>query len=82
MEMPVEAYDEAAVGKCLDDRSVEFAEAYLELHSTKQYPERVLISDRVAGISCISPRPPSITTGRPPTSSARRRAASWRSGMA
>jgi hypothetical protein len=82
MEMSVEAYDEAAVEKWLDDRIVEFAEAYLELHSTKQYQERVLVSDPVAGISRIWPRRPSITTGRPTTSSARRRAASSRSGMA
>ena len=51
LEMPLEAYDEAAVGKWLDDRIVEFANAYLELHSTKQYQERVMVSDTVAGIS-------------------------------
>ena len=51
MEMPLESYDEAAVGKWLDDRIVEFANAYLELHSTKQYQERVMVSDTVAGIS-------------------------------
>ena len=51
LEMPLEAYDEAAVGKWLDDRLVEFANAYLEMHSTKQYQERVMVSDTVAGIS-------------------------------
>jgi len=51
MEMPLEAYDEAAVGEWLDDRIVEFANAYLELHSTKQYQEKVMVSDTVAGIS-------------------------------
>jgi len=51
LEMPLEAYDEAAVAKWLDDRIVEFANAYLELHSTKQYQERVMVSDPVAGIS-------------------------------
>jgi YHS domain-containing protein len=51
MEMSLEAYDEAAVGEWLDDRIVEFANAYLELHATKQYQERVMVSDTVAGIS-------------------------------
>jgi hypothetical protein len=51
MEMPLESYDEAAVGKWLDDRIVEFANAYLELHSTKQHQERVMVSDPEAGIS-------------------------------
>jgi hypothetical protein len=51
MEMPLESYDEAAVEKWLDDRIVEFANAYLELHSTKQYQERVMVSDTVAGVS-------------------------------
>ena len=51
LDMPLEAYDEAAVAKWLDDRIVEFANAYLELHSTKQYQERVLVSDIVAGIT-------------------------------
>ena len=51
MEMPLESYDEAAVEKWLDDRIVEFANAYLELHSTKQYQERVMVSDTEAGIS-------------------------------
>jgi hypothetical protein len=51
MEMPLESYDEAAVEKWLDDRIVEFANAYLELHSTKQYQERVMVSDPEAGIS-------------------------------
>jgi YHS domain-containing protein len=51
LEMPLESFDEAAVGKWLDDRIVEFANAYLELHSTKQYQERVMVSDTVAGIS-------------------------------
>jgi hypothetical protein len=50
-EMPLESYDEAAVGKWLDDRIVEFANAYLELHSTKQHQERVMVSDPEAGIS-------------------------------
>ena len=49
MEMPLEAYDEAAVGKWLDDRIVEFANAYLELHSTKQHQERVMVSDHRGG---------------------------------
>lgn len=51
LEMPLEAYDEAAVGEWLDDRIVEFANAYLELHSTKQYQQRVMVSDAVAGLS-------------------------------
>ena len=51
MEMPLESYDEAAVEKWLDDRIVEFANAYLELHSTKQHQERVMVSDTEAGIS-------------------------------
>jgi hypothetical protein len=51
LEMPLEAYDEAAVGKWLDDRIVEFANAYLELHATKQYQEKAMVSDTVAGIS-------------------------------
>jgi hypothetical protein len=51
MDMPLESYDEAAVAKWLDDQIIEFANAYLELHSTKQYQERVLVSDTVAGIT-------------------------------
>jgi hypothetical protein len=51
LDVPLEAYDEAAVSKWLDDRIVDFANAYLELHQTKQYQERVLVSDTVAGIS-------------------------------
>jgi hypothetical protein len=51
LEMPLAAYDEAAVRKWLDDRIVEFANAYLELHSTKQHQERVMVSDPIAGIS-------------------------------
>ena len=51
MEMPLEPYDEAAVGRWLDHRIVEFANAYLELHATKQHQERVMVSDPVAGIS-------------------------------
>ena len=51
LDVPLEGYDEAAVSKWLDDRIVDFANAYLELHQTKQYQERVLVSDTVAGIS-------------------------------
>jgi YHS domain-containing protein len=51
MEMPLDAYDEAAVGKWLDDRIIEFASTYLELHETKQYQERVMVSDPVAGVT-------------------------------
>jgi YHS domain-containing protein len=51
LEIPLEAYDEAAVAGWLDDRLVDFANAYTELHLTKQYQERVLVPDPVAGIS-------------------------------
>jgi YHS domain-containing protein len=51
LEVPLEAYDEAAVGTWLDDRIIEFAKAYLELHDTKQHQERAMVSDPVAGIS-------------------------------
>jgi hypothetical protein len=51
LEMPLEAYDEAAVGKWLDDRIVEFANTFLEMHATKQYQEKVMVADPVAGIS-------------------------------
>ncbi len=51
LEMPIESYDEAAVGKWIDDRIVDFANVFLELHTTKQYQERVMVSDTVAGIS-------------------------------
>ena len=51
LDVPLEAYDEAAVSKWLDDRVVDFANAYLELHLTKQYQDRVLVSDTVAGIT-------------------------------
>jgi YHS domain-containing protein len=51
LQVPLEAYDEAAVGKWLDDCLVEFANAYVELLSTKQYQERVMVTDPVAGIS-------------------------------
>lgn len=51
MSMPLESFDEAAVGKWLDDRIVDFASTYLELLSTKQYQERAMVSDTVAGIT-------------------------------
>jgi len=51
LEMPLESCDEAAVAKWLDERIVEFANAYLELLSTKQYQEKAMVSDTVAGIS-------------------------------
>jgi YHS domain-containing protein len=51
LEMPLEACDEAAVSRWLDDRIVEFANAYLELHATKQYQARVMVADPVAGVS-------------------------------
>jgi hypothetical protein len=50
LDIPLEAYDEAAVSAWLDDRLLDFANAYLELHLTKQYQERVMVSDPVAGI--------------------------------
>lgn len=50
-EMPLEAFDEAVVGQWLDDRIVEFANVMLELHSTKQHQQRVMVSDTVAGIT-------------------------------
>jgi len=50
LEMPLEAYDEAAVGKWLDDRIVDFANDFLMLHATKQHQERAMVSDPVAGI--------------------------------
>jgi YHS domain-containing protein len=51
LDMPLEAYDEAAVGRWFDDRLVEFANSYLEMHLMKQYQGRVMVSDPVAGIS-------------------------------
>jgi YHS domain-containing protein len=51
LDFPLEGYDEAAVSQWLDDRIVDFANAYLELHLTKQYQDRVLVTDTVAGIS-------------------------------
>ena len=50
LRSPLEEYDEAAMSAWLDDRLVDFANAYLELHLTKQYQERVLVPDTVAGI--------------------------------
>jgi hypothetical protein len=41
LEIPLEAYDEAAVAGWLDDRLVDFAYAYLELHLTKHQPPEV-----------------------------------------
>jgi hypothetical protein len=51
LELPLAEFEEATVAKWLDDRIVEFARAYLDLMSTKQYQERVLVTDTVAGIS-------------------------------
>jgi hypothetical protein len=51
LEIPLEVYDEPAVVGWLDDRLVDFANAYLELHLTKQNQERVLVPDPAAGIS-------------------------------
>ena len=51
LDFPLEAYDEEAVGRWFDDRLVEFANVYMEMHLTKQYQGRVMVSDPVAGIS-------------------------------
>jgi YHS domain-containing protein len=51
LEIPLEAYDEAAVAGWLDDRLVDFTNAYMKLYLTKQYQERVPVPDTVAGIS-------------------------------
>jgi len=51
LEIPIESYDELAVSAWIDDRLLDFANAFLELHLTKQYQERVMVSDTVAGIS-------------------------------
>jgi hypothetical protein len=48
LEIPRESYDEAAVGKWLDDRIVEFANAYVELLSTKHDQDRAMVLDAVA----------------------------------
>lgn len=50
LDVPLESYDEAVVDRWLDDRLVDFANAYLELHLTRQYQDRVLVADPVAGI--------------------------------
>jgi hypothetical protein len=51
LETPIEAYDEAAVSQWLDDRIVEFANTYLELHTTRRCQERAMVSEMVAGIT-------------------------------
>ena len=51
LEMPLDAYDEAGVGSWLDDRLVEFANSYLEMHATKEHQIRAMVSDTVAGMS-------------------------------
>jgi YHS domain-containing protein len=51
LDFPLEAYDEAGVSRWLDDRIVDFANAYLEMHLTKQYQDRALVCDPVAGIT-------------------------------
>jgi hypothetical protein len=39
------------VPRWLDDRVVEFANGYLEMHAMKRYQEQVMVADPVAGIS-------------------------------
>lgn len=51
LDIPLNGYDETVVDQWLDDRIVDFANAYLELSSTPQYQQRVMVSDTVAGIS-------------------------------
>lgn len=51
MAMPLESYDEAVVGKWLDDRIIEFATVMLEMRETKQHQARMLVSDVVAGVT-------------------------------
>jgi hypothetical protein len=51
LDVPLEAYDEAAVSQWPDDRNLDFANPYLELHLTRQHQDRVLVTDTVAGIS-------------------------------
>ena len=71
LDIPLEEYDEAAVSAWLDDRLVDFANAYLELHLTKQYQERVLVPDTVAGISFpkLNPMSTEFTASIPVTES-------------
>jgi YHS domain-containing protein len=51
LDMPLEAFNEAAVSKWLDDCLIQFANDFLEMHATKQYQARVMVADPVAGIS-------------------------------
>lgn len=38
------------MSKGLDDHIVDFANAYMELHLARQYQERMLVTDTVAGL--------------------------------
>ncbi len=81
LDIPLEAYDEAAVSKWLDDRIVDFANVSMELHLTRQYnsgctsPTRL----RVSASRNDSSRPHSSTAGLRTTSSVTRRDGNSRS---
>ncbi len=51
LTMALDGYDEATVARWLDDRIVQLTDAYLEMLFTRQYMERALVSDPVAGVT-------------------------------
>ncbi|WP_422931526.1 hypothetical protein [Singulisphaera sp. PoT] len=55
LEIPLEGYDEAVVQEWLDDRIIEFAKTYMQMHDTKEHERRVMVSDTVAGVSFPGP---------------------------
>lgn len=50
LELPLEAFDEAAVARWIDDRLVEFARAYLQIPLTEPYQREHMVTDPIANV--------------------------------
>jgi YHS domain-containing protein len=50
LEFPLDAVDEKAVGRWVDDRIVSFVKTYLELHQNDYYLKDSMVEDPVAGV--------------------------------
>jgi YHS domain-containing protein len=49
-EVPLEAVDEAALGKWMDDRIVSFVQTYLSLHENQYYLKDHMVEDPIAKV--------------------------------
>jgi YHS domain-containing protein len=50
VEFPLDAVDEAALGKWLDDRIISFVKTYLSLHENQYYLKDHMVQDPIAKV--------------------------------